>query len=63
MVTPEENDDLIDRLIEHHPGFAKLLECRLHERTVSVDSAARRLRAAVSPKAPKVGRSLAGRTT
>ncbi len=56
LVPLEEDDDLIDRLIEHHPGFAKLLEGRLHERTVSVDTAARRLKAAVSPKAAKVGR-------
>ncbi len=24
----EEDDDLIDRLMEHHPGFGKLLERR-----------------------------------
>ena len=56
LVPLKEDDDLIDRLIEHHPGFAKLLEGRLHERTVSVDIAARRLKAAASSKTPKVGR-------
>ena len=30
----EEGDDLIDRLIEQHPGFRKLLENRLRERSV-----------------------------
>jgi hypothetical protein len=45
----EEDDDLIDRLIEHHPGFGKLLERRLRERTVSIDTVARKL-AAAAPK-------------
>ena len=46
LVPLEEDDDLIDRLIEHHPGFRKLLERRLRERDVSVDAASRRLAAA-----------------
>jgi prevent-host-death family protein len=43
LVPLEEDDDLIDRLIENHPGFGSLLERRLRERTVSVDAASRRL--------------------
>jgi prevent-host-death family protein len=50
LVPLEEDDDLIDRLIEHHPGFGKLLERRLRERSVSADTVARKLAAA----APKV---------
>ena len=57
LVPLEENDDLIDRLIEQHPGFAKLLERRLHERSVSVDMASRRLAAAGSLKARRIRRS------
>ncbi len=56
LVPLEEDDDLIDRLIEHHPGFGKLLERRLRERSVSVDTASRRLAAAVSPKVRRVRR-------
>ncbi|MGA7870369.1 MAG: type II toxin-antitoxin system Phd/YefM family antitoxin [Candidatus Binatus sp.] len=43
LVPLEEGDDLIDRLIEQHPGFRKLLERRLRERSVSVAVAQRRL--------------------
>jgi len=39
----KEDDDLIDRLVEHHPGFRRLLQQRLRERTVSAADAARRL--------------------
>ncbi len=39
----EEDDDLIDRLLEHNPQFRQRLEARLGERTVSVREAARRL--------------------
>ena len=46
----KEKDDLIDRLIENHPGFAKLLERRLREPHVSTDAASRRLAAKTSPK-------------
>ncbi len=35
-----EDDDLIDRLLEHHPGFRRLLERRLRERSVSAAQAA-----------------------
>jgi prevent-host-death family protein len=49
LVPLEKDDDLIDRLIEDHPGFRKLLRRRLRERSVSVNTAARRLEAAASP--------------
>jgi len=56
LVPLEEDDDLIDRLIEHHPGFGKLLERRLRERNVSVDEASRRLAAAASPRVRRARR-------
>ena len=43
LVPIEEDDDLIDRLLEHHPGFRKELQKRLKERSLSVREAARRL--------------------
>jgi prevent-host-death family protein len=50
LVPLEEEDDLIDRLIQDHPQFGKLLQRRLSERTVSVEAASRRLAAAKSAK-------------
>jgi prevent-host-death family protein len=50
LVPLDEDDDLIDRLIEDHPGFSKLLQRRLSERTVSVEAASRRLATMRSPK-------------
>ena len=50
LVPLEADDDLIDRLIEHHPGFSKLLRRRLRERNVSIDAASRRLVATASPR-------------
>ena len=43
LVPFEEDDDLIDRLLEHNPKFRESLEKRLHERTVSAASALRGL--------------------
>jgi len=43
LVPIEEDDDLIDRLLEHHPEFRKEIRKRLKERSVSVREAARRL--------------------
>lgn len=43
LVPLEEDDDIIDRLIEHHPRFRTLLKKRLRERSVSVGAAQRRL--------------------
>ena len=45
LVPLKDDDDLIDRLIEDHPGFAKLLKRRLHEHSVSVRTASRLLAA------------------
>jgi hypothetical protein len=36
LVPLEEGDDLIDRLLEHHPKFRRTLESRLRERSVSL---------------------------
>jgi antitoxin (DNA-binding transcriptional repressor) of toxin-antitoxin stability system len=36
LVPLAEEDDVIDRLLEHHPAFRRLLEARLRERSVSV---------------------------
>ena len=43
LVPLEENGDLIDRLLEHHPGFRRLLRQRLREPSVSAGEAERRL--------------------
>ncbi|MFI5353382.1 MAG: type II toxin-antitoxin system prevent-host-death family antitoxin [Candidatus Binatales bacterium] len=43
LVPLEEDDDLIQQLIDQHPGFRDLLEKRLRGRTVSVATATRRL--------------------
>jgi prevent-host-death family protein len=50
LVPLDEDDDLIDRLIEHHPGFRKLLQRRLREKSVSTETASRRLAAVCSRK-------------
>jgi prevent-host-death family protein len=55
LVPLKEEDDLIDRLIQVHPEFGKLLQRRLRERTVSVEAASRRLVAVRSAK-PKARR-------
>jgi len=44
LVPLQENDDLIDRLLEHHPKFRQMLEARLRERSVSLKDARRLLR-------------------
>lgn len=43
LVPLEEDDDLIDRLLEHNPAFRRMLEQRLNDRAVSAKEAARRL--------------------
>ena len=43
LVPLEEDDDLIDRLLEHNPKFQQTLEKRLRERSVSVKDAKKRL--------------------
>jgi len=44
LVPLEEDDDLIDRLLEHNPKFRETLEARLEERSISVKDAKRLLR-------------------
>ncbi len=39
----EEQDDLMDRLLKHHAGFRRLLQQRLHQRTVPAAEAERHL--------------------
>jgi prevent-host-death family protein len=39
LVPLEEDDDLVDRLLEHHPRFRRILEDRLRERAVSAKKA------------------------
>jgi len=43
LVPLTEEDDLIDRLVEHHPGFRRLLERRLKEQSIPPRVAERRL--------------------
>lgn len=43
LVPIEDDEDLVDRLIEHNPRFRELIEKRLGERTVTVDAALRSL--------------------
>jgi hypothetical protein len=43
LVPLEEDDDLIGRLLEHHPSFRKMLEARLRERSVTAREALKRL--------------------
>ncbi len=43
LVPLAEEDDLVDRLLEHHPAFRRLLEARLRESSVSVATAIKRL--------------------
>jgi prevent-host-death family protein len=43
LVPLEKDDDLIDRLLEHHPSFRKMLQARLHERSVTAREALKRL--------------------
>src|SRR5260370_11522718 len=43
LVPLEESDDLIDQLIDQHPGFRNLLEGRSRERSLSVATAGSRL--------------------
>jgi prevent-host-death family protein len=43
LVPLGEDDDLVDRLLEHNPAFVRTLQERLKERSVSVKEATRRL--------------------
>jgi antitoxin (DNA-binding transcriptional repressor) of toxin-antitoxin stability system len=44
LVPLNEDDDLIDRLLEHNPKFRQTLEARLKEPSISVKDANRLLR-------------------
>jgi prevent-host-death family protein len=44
LVPLEDDDDLIDRLLEHNPKFRQVLEARLKERSVSIQEAKRLLK-------------------
>ena len=43
LVPLTEDDDLIDRLLEHNPRFRQTLERRLDEKSVSLKEARKRL--------------------
>jgi prevent-host-death family protein len=43
LVPLDKDDDLIDRLLEHHPTFRKFLEARLRERRVAAGEALKHL--------------------
>ena len=43
LVPLDEKDDLLDRLLEEHPGFRSLLKRRLREKSVPLATAERRL--------------------
>jgi len=64
LVPLGEDDDLIDRLLEEHPGFRSLLERRLREQSVSAADAERRLLAGRARRARRSqprGRALRNR--
>ena len=45
QLTPlSENDNLIDRLLERNPKFARILEARSEERTISMNEVRKRLK-------------------
>jgi prevent-host-death family protein len=54
LVPLREGDDLIDRLLQHHPGFRRLLRQRLREPSVPPAEAFRRL---AVERRPRAGRS------
>jgi prevent-host-death family protein len=43
LVHLETDDNLIDRLLEHHPSFRKMLEAPLRERSIVAREALKRL--------------------
>lgn len=43
FVPLEADDDLIDRLLEHHPTFRQAIEARLQDRSVLAKGALERL--------------------
>ena len=63
LVPLRENDDLIDRLLEQHPGFRHLLEQRLGERSLSSAAAERQLAATASRPPTPAGNKVRPRRT
>jgi prevent-host-death family protein len=43
LVPLEENDNLMDQLLQHHPEFQALLKARLREPTLSVRDVSKKL--------------------
>jgi prevent-host-death family protein len=43
LVPLGDDDDLVDRLLEHNPAFVRMLKRRLKEKTVTAQEAARRI--------------------
>ena len=63
LVPLNENDDLIDRLLEQHPGFRDLLVKRLGERSLSSAAAERQLAATRSHPLTRAGNKRGTRHT
>lgn len=63
LVPLNENDDLIDRLLEQHPGFRHLLEQRLGERSLSSASAERQFAATGTHPLTRAGNKRRARRT
>lgn len=51
QLVPLAGDDLIDSLLESHPGFRRLLKSRLSEKSISLAETERRLGAYRSSRA------------
>ncbi len=63
LVPLNENDDLIDRLLEQHPGFRHLLEQRLGERSLSSATAERQFAATGTHPLTRAGNKRRARRT
>jgi prevent-host-death family protein len=51
LVPLDEQDDIVERLLEHHPGFRRLLQKRLTEPAITAEEAEKRL---ATPKRRRV---------
>jgi prevent-host-death family protein len=63
LVPLNENDDLIDRLLEQHPGFRHLLEQRFGERSLSSTAAEHQLAVSGSGPVTRAGSKVRPRRT
>ncbi len=63
LVPLNDNDDLIDRLLEQHPGFRHLLEQRLGERSLSSAAAERQFAATGTHPLTRAGNKRHARRT